>query len=174
MNLDSRLQGQLAAAAIEALLADAGYQVIPVGIEHSLRELKFLDPKRYVKVAPVMLRTAPDLFVLDPDGDTSRLVEVKYRRRLHERLVRRLRRIQAGWAPFVLVLIVAESPPNWAGHINHIKAFEIDRKTHLSLDFLGGGGRRLQDVFPRLTERWADETILRVQDVIRRLSGWPE
>lgn len=88
--------------------------------------------------------------------------------------MRRRRKIQAGWAPFVRVLIVGQPPPSWAGHINHIKAFEIDRRIELSVDFLCTAGRRLQDAFPRLTARWADETILRVQDVIGRLSGWPE
>ena len=45
MHLDEALQGHLVAAIVEVLLIDAGYQVIPTGIERSIRELRIGPPR---------------------------------------------------------------------------------------------------------------------------------
>jgi hypothetical protein len=70
MDLHRTLHGHVAAAAIEVLLVDAGYQVIPTGIERSLRELQTLGADRYLALAPPQLRTTPDFFVLDLEPKT--------------------------------------------------------------------------------------------------------
>jgi len=169
MNLDNTLRGQLIAAAVEVLLIDAGYQVIPTGIERSLRELRAVDVERYLELAPIQLRTIPDFFVLDLRARQSWLVEVKFRRYLHRQFLDDLEAILETWAPFMLVLVLAQPPDEWTGDVRHIRVFEIDEDTDLTLEFICKGGRRLQDVFGRLRERWPEGTILRAQEACLRL-----
>ena len=83
--LDAVLSGHLVATVIEVLLADAGYQVIPLGVERIVRELRTVDAERFRQVAPTRLRALPDFFVMDPDGGQGSLVEEH-------------------WAPVLLVL----------------------------------------------------------------------
>ena len=157
------------AGAFELLLYDAGYQVIPTGIERSLRELRSVDRDRYIKLAHPRLRTTPDCFVLDLEGGNSWLTEVKYRRYMSERLLKGLEEIRQTWSPYVLVLVLAEPPEEWTGDVSHIRAFEIDERTDLTLKYLLEDGSRLQDVFVRLKERRKNGTILSVQEAIKRL-----
>jgi len=170
VDLDNRLRGQLVAAAFEVLLLDAGYQVIPTGIERSLRELRTVAVDRYLEPAPPPLRTTPDFFVLDLKGRESWLAEVKFRRYLHKRLLDDLATIQETWPEFILVLVLAEPPDEWTGEVRHIRAFQIDEDTELTWEFLLRDGRRLQDVFVHLKDRWANGTILAVQESVLRLT----
>jgi hypothetical protein len=169
MDLDNSLRGQLAAAAIEVLLVDAGYQVIPTGIERSLRELRSLRVDHYLALAPVQLRSTPDFFVLDLDAERSWLVEVKSRRYLHENLRGDLEAAQRIWSPFLLILVVEEPPEEWTGEVQHIRVFDIAPGEPLTPRFFREEGARLQDVFLRLKKKWSDGTILRVQDACLRL-----
>jgi hypothetical protein len=169
MDLDNTLRGHLIAGALEVLLVDAGYHVIPIGIERNLRELRSIGLERYLDLAPRQLRTCPDFFVLDRDGQESRLVEIKFRRYLHRNLLGDLREIAGAWAPFVLVLVAGEPPDEWRGAIRHIRAFVIEHTTELDGRFLYTGGLRLQDVFVRLRDKWSDRTILRVEEAIVQL-----
>jgi hypothetical protein len=171
VDLDNRLRGQLVAAAFEVLLLDAGYHVGPTGIERSLRELRTVAVDRYLELAPPQLRTTPDFFVLDLKGRKSWLAEVKFRRYLHKRLLNDLATIRETWAAFVLVLVLAEPPDEWTGEVRHIRAFRIVADTALTWEFLLKDGRRLQDVFVHLKDRWADGTILAVQESVLRLAG---
>jgi hypothetical protein len=169
VDLDNSLRGQLAAATIEVLLIDAGYQVIPTGIERSLRELRTLGIDRYLALAPVQLRTTPDFFVLDPDAEESWLVEVKFRRYLHENLSEDLEAVQKIWSPFALLLVLEEPPKEWTGEVKHIRVFDIAPGKHLTPRFFREKGARLQDVFLRLRGKWSDSTILTVQEACLRL-----
>lgn len=63
--LDAALSGHLVATVIEVLLVDAGYQVIPLGIERVVRELRTADAQRYHQIAPPRLRSMPDFLVIE-------------------------------------------------------------------------------------------------------------
>jgi hypothetical protein len=169
MDLHRTLHGHVAAAAIEVLLVDAGYQVIPTGIERSLRELQTLGADRYLALAPPQLRTTPDFFVLDLEAENSWLVEVKSRRYLHENLCLDLKAAQRIWSPLALILVVEQPPPEWRGEVKHIRVFDITPETRLTPRFFREEGARLQDVFMRLKDKWSDATILTVQEACLRL-----
>jgi hypothetical protein len=171
VDLDNNLRGQLTAAAVEVLLIDAGYQVIPTGIERSLRELRALSVDRYLDLAPAQLRTIPDFFVLDPKAEQSWLVEVKFRHYLHENLPKDLEAVQKIWAPFVLILVLEEPPKQWTGEVKHIRVFHINPEDNLTPAFFQEYDERLQDVFRLLRDKWTDSTILTVQDACLRLVG---
>ena len=171
MHLDEALQGHLVAAIVEVLLIDAGYQVIPTGIERSIRELRAVDVELYRALAHPRLRSAPDFFVLDLDARQGVLTEIKFRHYIHPLLVDDLRPIHRDWSPLVLILAVAAPPQEWTGLIRHIRAFQIGADTALDLHFLNTAGHRIQDVFPRLGVRWHDDTILKAQDAILRITS---
>ena len=52
---------------------------------------------------------------------------------------------QQEWAPFTLILAVAEPPKEWAGIVRHIKVFTIQAETRLDEEFFRSKGARLQD-----------------------------
>lgn len=171
MDLDNALHGHVVAAIFEVLLVDAGYDVIPLGVERSVRELRAVDGERYRGLIHPRLRSIPDFFVLDIDEGESWLTEVKYRSYLHRRLLEDLKAIQQEWAPFTLILAVREPPDEWKGTIRYIRVFEIGAETDLNLEFLSGEGQRLQDVFTRLGDRWEKGTIERAQEAILRITS---
>lgn len=74
-------------------------------------------------------------------------------------------------APFVLILAVAEPPQKWTGTVRHIRVFEIDSATRLDQQFFREAGRRIQDVFARLGDRWEDGTIPKAQEAILRITA---
>ncbi|OGK99570.1 MAG: hypothetical protein A3E31_06455 [Candidatus Rokubacteria bacterium RIFCSPHIGHO2_12_FULL_73_22] len=168
--LDAALSGHLVATVIEVLLVDAGYQVIPLGIERVVRELRNADAERFRQIAPPRLRSMPDLFVIDPDGGQGWLVEVKFRRYLHSKLVEDIGAVQTHWAPLLLVLAVAEPPDEWTGLVRHLRVFRIEPEARLTHAFFAGHGERIQDVFGRLTPKWPEATIQQAQDVILRIA----
>ncbi len=45
--LDAALSGHLVVTVIEVLLVDAGYQVVPLGVERIVRELRAVDGERF-------------------------------------------------------------------------------------------------------------------------------
>jgi hypothetical protein len=156
--LDAALSGHLVATVIDVLLVDAGYQVILLGIERVVRELRNADAERFRAIAPLRLRSMPDFFVIDPDSPQGWLTEVKFRT------------AQEHWAPFHLVLAVAEPPNEWTGVVKHLRAFRIEPAAQLSRGFFTSRGERIQDVFTRLTPKWPDATIQQAQDVILRIA----
>lgn len=171
MDLDNALPGHLVASVFEVLLVDAGYQVVPTGVERNIRELRAVKLDAYIDLVHPRLRTAPDFFVLDVEARQSWLTEIKFRQYIHRALCDDLRSIQEEWAPLTLILAVAEPPKEWTGIVRHIRVFTIEPDTRLDQQFFGDRGARLQDVFPRLGKRWEEGTIQKAQDAILRIGS---
>ena len=169
--LDVALSGHLAARVIEVLLVDAGYQVVPLGIERTIRELRTAVADRYRGIAPPRLRSLPDFFVIDPDANQGFLVEVKYRRYLHSKLAEDLSTSQEHWASLVLILAIAEPPAEWTGAVRHLRLFRIKPRPLLTTAYFSGHDARMQDVCPRLGLKWPDATIRQAQDFILRIAA---
>jgi len=118
------------------------------------------------------LRSAPDFFVLDLEGGQSWSTEIKLRHYLHPALCDDLRAMHQEWAPFTLILAVADPPKEWrTGIVRHIKVFTIQAETRLDDEFFKIKGTRLQDVFVRLGKRWEEGTIQKAQDAILRIAS---
>jgi len=174
MDIDNALPGHLVASVFEVLLVDAGYQVIPTGIEKTLRELRTVSVDAYIDLVPPRFRSQPDFFVLDLEAHRSWLTEIKFRHYLHPALCDDLRAMHREWAPFNLILALAEAPKEWSGIVRHIKVFTINAETRLDEDFFRTKGMRLQDVYPRLGKRWEEGTIQKAQDAILRITARDE
>jgi hypothetical protein len=171
MNIDNALPGHLVASVFEVLFVDAGYQIIPTGIERTLRELRTVSLDTYIDLVPQRLRSEPDFFILDLNVHQSWMTEIKFRHYLHPALCDDLRVMHREWAPFHLILALAEPPIEWTGIVRHIKVFTIKPETRLDEEFFRTRGTRLQDVFPRLGKRWGDGTIQKAQDAILRITA---
>ena len=142
MDMDDALAGHLVASVFEVLLVDAGYEVVPTGVERIIRELRALKHDAYVDLVHHRLRTAPDYFVLDVEARQSWLTEVKFRHYIHPALCDDLRAIQHAWAPLALILAVAEPPEEWTGVVQHIRVFTIEADTRLDRQFFSDRGSR--------------------------------
>jgi hypothetical protein len=171
LDINKALPGHLVASVFEALLIDAGYQVIPTGIERTIRELQTVPVGTYIDLVPGRLRAAPDFFILDLLAGHSWLAEIKFRQYLHPGLCDDLSTMHRDWAPFTLILAVADPPRQWTGIVRHIKVFAIQPETRLDEEFFKSNGARLQDVFPRLGKRWEEGTIQQAQDAILRIAS---
>lgn len=171
MHLDNALPGHLVASVFEVLLVDAGYQVIPTGIERTLRELRTVPVDTYIDLVPTRLRSAPDFFVLDIEARQAYSTEIKFRQYFHRALCDDLRATLRDWAPFTLILAVADPPKEWTGIVRHIKVFTIEPDTRLDEEFFHTRGARLQDVFVRLGKGWEEGTIQKAQDAILRIAS---
>jgi hypothetical protein len=169
MDIDNVLAGHLVASVFEVLLVDAGYEVVPTGVERSIRELRAVTREAYRDLVHPRLRSVPDFFVLDVEARQSWLTEVKCCQQIWPRLCDKLRATQQEWAPYTLILAVAKPPEVWTGVVSHIRAFVIEADTRLDHQFLSDHGARLQDVFPRLGKRWEEATIQKAQDAILRI-----
>jgi hypothetical protein len=169
MDIENALAGHLVASVFEVLLVDAGYEVVPTGVERTIRELRAVTREAYRDLVHPRLRWVPDFFVLDVEEQESWLTEVKCCQHIHPMLCDRLRATQQEWAPFTLILAVAKPPEAWTGLISHIRAFTIEADTRLDHQFLSDHGARLQDMFARLGKRWEEATIQKAQDAILRI-----
>jgi hypothetical protein len=172
MKIENALHGHLVAAVFEALLVDAGYQVIPMGVERTIRELRPLDYRTYIDLVHPRLRSLPDLFVLDVENHERWLTEIKHRDSLHYPKLSEELKEQIDWAPLWLILAVNNPPEGWKkGDIQYIRVFEIKSNTKLDQEFFNDAGLRIQDVFPRLVKKWQEKTILKAQDAILRITS---
>lgn len=72
MEYSNRLKGSVTQALLKSLLADAGYRVVPLGIEEAIREVTSLDKERYSALElPSVLRKMPDFFIADRELQNS-------------------------------------------------------------------------------------------------------
>ncbi len=165
MEMNNSLDEHLATV-IEVLLSNAGYQVVPTGIKKTIRELwtqRMMSS--YVDLVHPRLRSIPDLFVLGLRAHQSWLTDVKFRRYIHPFLCDDLWPVQKEWAPFTLILAVAEPPEDWTNSARHIRVFQVNSETKLTKRFLLEGGLGLGEVFTRVRAhelRKAQGAILRI------------
>ena len=114
MEFESKLKGNLTEAVASTLFENAGYRVVPLGIEKVVREVSTLDQKSYSKLElSQTLRLMPDLLITEVDMNKAWLVEVKYRRKFEdfkncEKLKKHLLEQAKRWGDFWILLFVGE------------------------------------------------------------------
>lgn len=80
MEFTNRLKKELSEGIVRSLLKDAGYRVIDLGIENTIRETECLSKTEYFNLNITKgLRMLPDLCVMDREQTLQYNVEVKYR-----------------------------------------------------------------------------------------------
>ena len=173
MDVEKIFRGHAVCTVIETLLTDAGYHVVPFGIERIIRELRPLSYEDYVGMTEKLgkIRKLPDLMVLDLDKKEAWPVEVKYRSKLTKEFSDEMGKIE--WKPFYLILSVTSEKPWGTSLIDHIRVFKIEDEDKVSLDFFKNkdNARRIQDIFPRLSKKYPEKTIKKAEDLILKIAG---
>lgn len=113
MEFNNRVKGAVTQTLLKSLLEDAGYAVIPMGIEESVREIKLLGKTEYQQFQfPGTQRVTPDFLVLDWGKKQNWLIEVKYRKKWNDNtrdtLITPLEKQVRGWGDISLVLFLGE------------------------------------------------------------------
>src|SRR5688572_19535038 len=111
MDFKNRLKGTVTQTLLKALLEDAGYRVVPLGIEDVIREVTGLPIANYEALnLSFTLRKLPDFFVADRTFGKHWLVEVKYRKQwdkqTRESLGKEMLKQVAQWQPILLVVFL--------------------------------------------------------------------
>ena len=187
MEFSNRIKGTVSEALLQAILEDAGYRIIALGVEEILREVKPLRVQQYVELnLPEVVCRLPDFFVADRDLTQWWLMEVKYRRRweqaridLESELVSQLRH----FSPLHVLICVAESgqtnesnPPAWF----RIATLELDASNRVAIRYPSGSLgllreadwhtlHRVQDIFVQVGDRWPEQTLRKAKMVMQSL-----
>lgn len=92
MDFSKYLKHEVSKGFVQALLKQAGYRVIPSGMEHLIREVTPLDHARYKALdLPPVLRSLPDYVVLEGDVSGALMMDVNYRAQVNPGLISALR-----------------------------------------------------------------------------------
>lgn len=124
------MKGAVTQTLVKSLLEDAGYRVVPLGIEEVIRELSSIDQLQYLNLnLPQTLRSLPDFLVSDTSITRIWLVEVKYRRRWDaaaiQSLQAKLTEQALPWGPFFLLLFLGEHNGEIDTPANRCGIFEL-------------------------------------------------
>lgn len=192
MNYSSRLRGTVTQTLVKTLLEDAGYRIVPLGIEEVVREVKLLGEKEYQGLRlPTVLRHLPDFLVTDAAMKESWLVEVKYRngwdKIAKSKLATGLKRQIKSWGPVNVLILLGEphdQRPDPAALLR-IPKLELENDELVFLPWEPNGKPatakkmwieadwqefpRLQQVFPRVTQQWEAQTLRKTAMVLGSL-----
>ena len=192
MEYANRLKGAVTQTLLRSLLEDAGYRIVPLGIEEVIREIKVLDSREYRSLKlPTNLRKLPDFFISDKSVKKACLLEVKYRKRWDARVRKSLgtdlkQQVQE-WEPLYVMIFLGKPwgfgdlPSYW------MKVVRLSiRKNQLVVitkegDVLDTWDNvnwseysRVQDVFEDVGDQWENQTIEKTKVILRILSRLDE
>jgi hypothetical protein len=173
MDFANRIKKEMTEGIVRALLADAGYRVIPFGIERVLREVECQSEDEYKNLHfPDAVSRQPDLAVMNRQQDQKFFVEVKYRAAWSNEVLDYMAEQVELFKDLVLVFLVAKPPES-----RHLKDRPPESKAspsaHLRccrLRWLDGQCQAEVDkrwqAFDRLTEHvwWG---LPKIQDVFK-------
>lgn len=126
MEFKTKLKCQIMQGLMTSLLEDVNYEVVPLGHDHVLENVRTLSLENYKKLNVTQsLRRLPDFFIYDNDMGKGWLVEVKLRAKwnaktraeLHSHLMKQVE----SWKPLHMVIFLGEhglkneSPKNYIG-----------------------------------------------------------
>jgi hypothetical protein len=188
MDFRNRLKGSVTQTLVKALLEDAGYRTIPLGVEEVIREVSVLSHPAYSNLElPEVLRKMPDFFVADEGISKAWLVEVKYRKvwnnHVRQKLGEQIFEQVKLWNPLFLTVFLGNSVrPGNDKPVHSIGVIKLtckcgrmvfitpDEETHKDWsevewsDFL-----RFQDVFRNVGSKWEEQTLMKVLVTLRSL-----
>lgn len=186
MDFKNRIKGSVTQALVNGLLKDAGYQVVPLGIEEVIREIQDLSLEDYINLkVPTPLRTLPDFFVRDPESNESFLIEVKYLKEWNSESVERLGKIlkkqASAWNPFFLIILLGnnardhDTPSSYIGAIKLV--LKEDSLFAVACKKNKESGRHTEFEIPWESVNWKCDkpgqnynTIRRIQDVFPKIA----
>jgi len=186
MNYTSRLKGSVTQVLLKSLLEDAGYRIVPLGIEAVLREVASLSKEDYLRLnLPIQLRKLPDFFVANHAIDKTWLVEVKYRKQWNEEtqnsLEEEIKEQVTAWNPLFLMIFVGRSVEEpYTSPAYHMRIVKLvwDAQDGVLTERMDGQRcrwkysqwnhfLRVQDVFNECAshEKWEEQTIEKTKEL---------
>ncbi len=193
MEYRNRLKGAVTQALLKTLLADAGYRIVPLGIEEVIREVTQLSRQKYLALGlPTILRKMPDFFVASAEINNAWLVEVKYRKRwsactkksLEKELIEQVKK----WGPLCLILFLGnparteyphqpEQPSSWMAAFllkaedNQLVVLKRDGCSRCKWADVSWKDVRIQDIFTELRgkEPWKQQTLEQTKTLLMEL-----
>ena len=190
MNYTNRLKASVTQVLLKSLLEDAGYRIVPLGIEAVLREVASLPKEDYLKLGlPIQLRKLPDFFVANHAIDKTWLVEVKYRKRwndeVQESLEAEIKEQVKTWHPLFLMIFVGHSAEDpYSSPIYHMRIAKLlwdeqqgiltERADGMTCTWKNSQWKhflRVQDVFTECAkkEKWEEQTIEKTKELAIKL-----
>ncbi len=190
MDFRNRLKGSVTQTLVKALLEDAGYRTIPLGVEEVIREVSVLPRPDYLDLElPNVLRKMPDFFVADQDISNAWLVEVKYRKEWNDEarrnLGKQIREQVKVWKPLFLTVFLGNSfRPGNDSPVHSIGVMKLTYERRGIVCIMGeeetrkdwsevtwSDFSRFQDVFRDVTSEWKNQTIMQALRILRSLRG---
>lgn len=190
MDFRNRLKGSVTQTLVKALLEDAGYRTIPLGVEEVIREVSVLSNREYSNIElPEILRKMPDFFVADEGISKAWLVEVKYRKvwsnQVRQKLGEQILEQVKFWNPLFLTVLLGNSvKPDNDSPVHSIGVAKLtyergkivcvisdDRKHKDWSEVTWSDFMRFQDVFRGVGSKWKDKTLMKVLVTLRSLKG---
>ena len=191
MNFNNQVKATVTQSLIKILFKDAGYIIVPLGIEEMIREVQTIPPFIYNTMGlSQTLRSLPDFLVALPDYEKAFLVEVKYRARWNTSVKQRLENALIGqvqlWQPVYLILFLGEragendSTDGYLGvvrleYINGILGFrEVGADAGAFKpwsDLQWSNFKRLHDVFTKIETQYEDSTITKAVALVKSMKS---
>lgn len=165
MRFDSRLKGNLTEIIGVTLFEDAGYRVVPLGVEKVVREITTLNLKEYKELRlSKTLCSLPDFLITEADMTKAWMVEIKYRKNFKAfktcgRLKDALGEQAEKWGDIYILLFVGEPADNlgFAGsHCGVIKILFHNGELHFQAKNSG-------KLVKWINLKWTD--FARIQDI---------
>lgn len=192
MEYSSRLKGGITQTLIKSMLTDAGYKVVPLGVEEVIREVTTLDHVKYKQLnLPEVLRKMPDFFVSDSESTKCWLVEVKYRKKweptVKKKLGEALKNQARLWGSIYVIILLGtpvdgkrnDMPFAWVGvakvfvESEQLKVHTSDGESILwdKLQWKQGQMQRIQDVFEVLNTptKWDESIVMKTLSINKML-----
>ena len=195
MDFKNRLKGSITQTLLKALLEDAGYQLVPLGIEEVVREVKSLSSSEYGSLdLPSVLKKMPDFFVASKNFEKTWLVEVKYRKRWNADTRNALKfeilEQVKSWQPIHMVIFLGERARGTvtpASSLGVLRLIHVDGQLSCSwfsrnlftdaieeyrtpwYEIEWGNSHRFQDVFRDVTEGWEASTLIKALSLLESL-----
>ena len=134
MDFEYRLKGSITETIVKAIFTDDGYRVIDSGIEHLVREVTCLSQKGYLDLSfSKGLRNLPDLIILNKLQTKAHLVEVKYKQKWNDLLIRETEE-QVKYFKEITLVCVNGSPETSSTEISgatHLRAMQLKYENDL-------------------------------------------
>lgn len=110
MEFERRIKGHITESLVQTLLEHAGYRVVPLGVEHIVREVK--DRGNSSSRLHKGLRSLPDFLITDVAIEESWMLEVKYRYQWNEQTRQQLEEVLTNqafyWDEFYFLVLLGK------------------------------------------------------------------
>lgn len=191
MDFANRIKKEMTEGIIRAILIDAGYRVIGLGIENVVREVECLEALEYAGLDfPKVMRSLPDLLVMNRPQTEKALIEIKYRAVWNVTIFDEIAEQVSLYKELVLVYLNSDpplppgkmvSPGSFLrcckvrGNDNGLEAY-LDRYGKMKWvpkaeigdhDGVWWGLRPIQELFPQVNDGKEEQTLMRAVEALK-------